>query len=170
MSQELDRSRNVYLDLDDQGVVRGLQHFNAPFVSQAATPQLIGAGYLESFADLLALDAAELSKLSSSPGTHVTGDGLQLRYLFEKRNDSIVTLAYQQTVLSRNLGCGPSSVKLRRSTIGKPETEEGSPLRVGLAHSGDVALVALPVDRRDGVLDGGHGTKSADGNDGQPAE
>jgi 4'-phosphopantetheinyl transferase len=56
-----------------------------------------------------------------------------------------------ETVLSRYLGCGPSSVKLRRSTIGKPETEEGSPLRVGLAHSGDVALVALTLNREVGV-------------------
>jgi hypothetical protein len=62
MSQELDFSRNVYLDRDEQGVVRGLLHFTEPFESAAATRQLVAADYLESFSDLLGLEAAELAQ------------------------------------------------------------------------------------------------------------
>jgi 4'-phosphopantetheinyl transferase len=47
-----------------------------------------------------------------------------------------------EAVLARYLGLRPSLVRLRRSWTGKPELE-GSPLHLSLAHSGDVALVAV---------------------------
>jgi len=47
-----------------------------------------------------------------------------------------------QTVLAEYLGVQPGSVVLRRSSTGKPEPV-GSPLQVSLAHSGEVALVAI---------------------------
>ena len=100
MSQELDVSRNVYLDRDEQGVVRGLLHFNEPFESAAQTPQLVAADYLGSFADLLGLEAAQLAQLGLSPGTHITKDGVEYRFLLEKQQEGIATVAYQQTALS----------------------------------------------------------------------
>jgi 4'-phosphopantetheinyl transferase len=47
-----------------------------------------------------------------------------------------------ETVLAGYLGVEPGSVALRRSPAGKPELE-GSALRASLAHSGEVALVAV---------------------------
>ena len=83
MTQELDVARNVYLDLDEQGVVRGLLHFNEPFASAASTPQLVAADYLESFSDLLGVEAAQLAQLGLSPGTTITKDGVEYRFLLE---------------------------------------------------------------------------------------
>ena len=100
MSQELDVARNVYLDLDEQGVVRGLLHVNAPFESTAATPQLVAADYLESFSDLLGVEAAELAQLGLSPGTQITKDGVEFRFLLEKQHEGVATVGYQQTILS----------------------------------------------------------------------
>jgi len=100
MSQELNTARNVYLDTDEQGVVRGLLHFNEPFVSAAATPQLVAAEYLDNFSDLLGLEAEQLTRLGLSPGTQVTKDGVEYRFLLDKRLDGVETVAYQQTALS----------------------------------------------------------------------
>jgi zinc metalloprotease ZmpB len=100
VTQELDVARNVYLDLDEQGVVRGLLHFNEPFASAAPTPQLVAANYLESFSDLLGLEAAQLAQLGLSPGTSITKDGVEYRFLLEKQQEGITTVAYQQTALS----------------------------------------------------------------------
>jgi 4'-phosphopantetheinyl transferase len=55
-----------------------------------------------------------------------------------------------ETVAGRYLGLSPSSVVLRRSATGKPELE-GSPLCASLAHSGQVALVAVAEEREVGV-------------------
>jgi zinc metalloprotease ZmpB len=100
VSQELDTARNVYLDVDSQGVVRGLLHINAPVESAAATPQLVAAEYLESFRDLLGLEASELAQLGLPPGTQITPDGVEYRFLREKQHEGVTTVAYQQTALS----------------------------------------------------------------------
>jgi hypothetical protein len=100
MTQELDVARNVYLDRDREGVVRGLLHFNAPFGSSAATPQLVASEYLASFSDLLGLEAAQLAALGQAPGTQITKDGIEYRFLLEKAQPGVITVAYQQTVLS----------------------------------------------------------------------
>lgn len=100
MTQELDAARNVYLDRDDEGVVRGLLHFNEPFASAAATPQLVAAEYLESFSDLLGLETAQLQALGQEPGTQITDDKVEYRFQLEKAQPGVTTVAYQQTVLS----------------------------------------------------------------------
>jgi 4'-phosphopantetheinyl transferase len=55
-----------------------------------------------------------------------------------------------ETVLAGYLGVEPGSVAVRRSPAGKPELG-GSSLRASLAHSGDVALVAVACDREIGI-------------------
>ena len=100
MSQELNTARNVYLDLDEAGVVRGLLHFNAPVESAATTPQLVAAGYLDDFADLLGVDSSQLQNLGLTPGKTVSGEGVEYRFLQEKQSEGVTTVAYQQTVLS----------------------------------------------------------------------
>jgi 4'-phosphopantetheinyl transferase len=55
-----------------------------------------------------------------------------------------------EEVLARYLGVRPSSVVLRRGAEGKPELQ-GSAFRVSLAHSGEVALVAVASGREVGV-------------------
>ena len=55
-----------------------------------------------------------------------------------------------ETVLARYLGVEPSSLTLERTPLGKPELR-GAPLRFNLAHSGEVALVAVALGRAVGV-------------------
>lgn len=55
-----------------------------------------------------------------------------------------------EEVAARYLGVRPSSVVLRRSRAGKPELPD-STLRVGLAHSGEAALVAVASEMEVGV-------------------
>lgn len=55
-----------------------------------------------------------------------------------------------ETVLARYLGVDPHSLVLDRTPLGKPKLP-GSPLRFSLAHSGDVALVAVARERDVGV-------------------
>ena len=60
------------------------------------------------------------------------------------------TICPIEEVLARYLGVRPSSVVLRRRAEGKPELR-GSAFRVSLAHSGEVALVAIASGREVGV-------------------
>jgi len=99
MQQEFVASRNVYLDRDQQGTVRQLRHIDAPFVSRAATPQLVAADYLHQFGDLLQLPTTELDHLSLSPSAEPEDVGVELRYLGEKHQFDTATVAYHQTAL-----------------------------------------------------------------------
>jgi zinc metalloprotease ZmpB len=100
MSQRFEASRNTYVEFDSDGTVRELLHFDAPVEIDATTPQLAAAGYLASFAELLGLESGQLTGLSVSPGTQITTDGVEYRYLLEKQLEGITTVSYQQTVLS----------------------------------------------------------------------
>ncbi len=80
MSQKFDSARNVYLDLDQQGIVRDLIHTNAPVTIQAATPQLAAAGYLHQFAELFGVTHAQLANLSLSPSASIENAPVQYRF------------------------------------------------------------------------------------------
>src|SRR5215813_6689779 len=115
MSQRFEASRNTYVEFDPDGTVRGLLHFDAPVEVVAATPQLAGAGYLQSFADLLGLESGQLAHLSLSPGTQITREGVEYRYLLEKQLDGITTVSYQQTVLSLPIWEAGLAVQMQNS-------------------------------------------------------
>jgi 4'-phosphopantetheinyl transferase len=55
-----------------------------------------------------------------------------------------------ESVLARHLGIDPAAVTLTRSAAGKPVLA-GSPYRASLAHTGEVALVAVALGREVGV-------------------
>jgi hypothetical protein len=99
MNQEFNAAESVYVDRDQRGTVRQVLHFDAPFESRAFTPQLAGAEYLERFADLLGLEPGQLTNLGLPPETRVTDAPVEYRFLAEKRQDDMVTVAYQQTAL-----------------------------------------------------------------------
>jgi hypothetical protein len=99
MDQQFDPARNVYVDRDQHGAVRALQHVDAPFASAARTPQLVAADYLSQYGDLLQLDASRLGHLGDSPTTRPITADVELRYLGEKSQFDTATVAYHQTVL-----------------------------------------------------------------------
>lgn len=55
-----------------------------------------------------------------------------------------------ERVVARYLGVRPDTVRVERTRTGKPELV-GAPFRVGLAHSGETALVALARETEIGV-------------------
>ena len=99
MDQEFNAGRNVYLDRDQEGAVRQLRHVDVPFQSQARTPQLVAAEYLQSFADLLELPATSLARISEAPAQRPQSAGVELRYLGEKEQFDTATVAFHQTAL-----------------------------------------------------------------------
>jgi hypothetical protein len=99
MNQEFNSARNVYLDRDEQGVVRQLLHTHAPVAIQAGTPQLVAADYLHQFGELLGLTPAELANLSLTPSISIEDASVEYRFLEEKRQFDSATVAYYQTDL-----------------------------------------------------------------------
>jgi zinc metalloprotease ZmpB len=99
MDQEFNVGRNVYLDRDQGGTVRQLRHVDQPFPSQARTPQLVAADYLNSYADLLEVPATGLAHITESPAQRPEPADVELRYLGEKQQFDTATVAYHQTAL-----------------------------------------------------------------------
>jgi len=92
-AQQFNSSRNVYLDLDEHGVVRQLVHTHAPVAIAAATPQLVAAAYLQQFAGLLGVQTAQLVNLGSPPSKNVDGSPVEFRFLREKHQFDTATVA-----------------------------------------------------------------------------
>jgi hypothetical protein len=99
MHQSFNSGRNVYLDLDDQGVVRQLIHTHAPVAIAANTPQLAAAGYLRQYADLLGVSPAELANLSLEPSPVIEEAPVEYRFLQQKNQFDSTTVAFYQTDL-----------------------------------------------------------------------
>jgi hypothetical protein len=99
MNQDFDVARNVYIDTDAVGTVTALRHLGAPVVTVAPTPQLAATAYLNSYADLLSLSPTALGRLGSAPSEVPEQAGVELRYLGQKAQFDMETVAYSQTVL-----------------------------------------------------------------------
>src|SRR6185369_4483425 len=99
MEQEFNSAQNVYLDRDEQGIVRQLVHAHAPVAIHAATPQLVAADYLHQFGELLSVTPAELANLSLAPSPSIENISVEYRFLEEKRQFDSATVAYYQTYL-----------------------------------------------------------------------
>jgi hypothetical protein len=99
MYQEFNSARNAYLDRDEEGIVRQLLHTHAPVVSEARTPQLAAAEYLDQFGELLGLTSEQLKNLSLSPSPIIEDAPVEYRFLQEKHQFDTATVAYYQTDL-----------------------------------------------------------------------
>lgn len=99
MNQRFDIARNVYLDVDENGVVRQLLHTHAPVAVQAATSQLAAATYLEQFRELLGVTFEQLKNLGLSPSKAIEDSPVEYRFSTEKHQFDSSTVAYYQTEL-----------------------------------------------------------------------
>jgi hypothetical protein len=97
VNQEFNSTRDVYLDRDEKGIVRQLLHTHAPFVSEARTPQLAAAEYLQQFGELLGLTSEQLKSLSLPPSTSIEDAPPEYRFIQEKHQFDTATVAYCQT-------------------------------------------------------------------------
>ena len=83
MSQEYLAARRLYLERDEEGLVRALQPAERNRATKAQLPQQAAAEFLVEHADLLALKPAWLSgaemAVATKPEDPSEGDGIELR-------------------------------------------------------------------------------------------
>ncbi|HEX4068382.1 MAG TPA: hypothetical protein VHZ09_20345 [Acidobacteriaceae bacterium] len=115
MNQEFNSARNVYLDVDNQNIVRQLIHTHAPVAISAATPQLAAANYLNQFAELFGVSAAELANLSLEPSATIENAGVEYRFLQQKSQFDSTTVAFYQTDLGLPVWQAGIAVQMRVS-------------------------------------------------------
>jgi hypothetical protein len=97
MYQEYLPSSRVYINRNNDGVVRELLHLDEPWVSNAPTPTLTASAYLATFGNLLNIQPTELSHISAKPSTDLTNDLNEYRLLSEKSVFDTTTFTLQQT-------------------------------------------------------------------------
>ena len=76
------------------------------------------------------------------------------RFHFKQHRDGFITgRGLLRVILANYLGCNPSEVKFEYGEAGKPAVagDQKSGLHFNLAHSGDLVVYALNLDRRIGV-------------------
>jgi zinc metalloprotease ZmpB len=97
MKQEFDPTSKVHVNRDDKGIARELLHVDQPYVSQARTPQLAAAEYLDKYGALLGIRAQELKSLSMPPEKDPINASVEYRLLDEKKQFDMTTVAFYQT-------------------------------------------------------------------------
>lgn len=115
MNQKFNSARNVYLDLDDQGIVRQLIHTHAPVVISSATPQLAAADYLRQYAELFGVSSAQLANLSLEPSPTIENAPVEYRFLQQKSQFDTTTVAFYQTDLGLPVWQAGISVQMRQN-------------------------------------------------------
>ncbi|AEU34734.1 hypothetical protein [Granulicella mallensis] len=113
MIQEFNSARNVYLDLDNQKIVRQLIHTHAPVAVAAATPQLAAANYLGQYAGLFGVSTAQLANLSLEPSPTIEDAPVEYRFLQQKNQFDSTTVAFYQTDLGLPVWQAGISVQMR---------------------------------------------------------
>jgi 4'-phosphopantetheinyl transferase len=74
------------------------------------------------------------------------------RLRFERdRGHFVAAHSFLRRVLAHYLGCAPRAVPIRAGANGKPELVSPATVRFNLAHSHEVAVCALAVDREVGI-------------------
>ena len=114
MFQEFNKAKKVHVNRDDKGVVRDLLHTDAPFVSDAPTPQLAADQYLSQYGDLLGIASEETNNLTKARDANATDDGRELRFHSEKQQFDMTTVAYQQTRFGLPVWHGGVSIQMKK--------------------------------------------------------
>jgi zinc metalloprotease ZmpB len=96
MHQQYDSATKTQVNIDEQGVVRGLVP-EQPFVSDAPTAQLAAQQYLEQHAELLGVAPAALGSLTEAREAQPVDAGSEFRIHSEKQQFDTTTVAYDQT-------------------------------------------------------------------------
>jgi hypothetical protein len=97
MIEELNSKQNFRLHRDTNGVVRELLHFDRPVQARAQSPRQAAEEYLENYSRVYEISADQLKNLSLHAGETITNAGIEYRFLEEKTNFDLATVAFQQT-------------------------------------------------------------------------
>jgi hypothetical protein len=97
MFEEFDARSQTKIVRDADGVARMLSHADRYVASAAPTPQLAAHDYLSRYGRLLGLPQQHLRNLSAPIGQEPAAAGVEYRFLIEKRQSDLTTVAFHQT-------------------------------------------------------------------------
>jgi zinc metalloprotease ZmpB len=99
MFEQFDPRTHSRIVRETNGVARMLSHPGYHLVSRASTPQHAAKAYLRHYGHLLGLRQQHLKNMASPVAHQLTDAGVEYRFLAEKRQSDIITVAYHQTCL-----------------------------------------------------------------------
>jgi hypothetical protein len=97
MSEKFDAELQTKIVRDADGVVRALSHANRYVATKAPTPQLAADDYLSRYGELLGLKREQLTHLFAPIEREPTTDEVEFRFLSEKHQSDLTTVAFHQT-------------------------------------------------------------------------
>jgi hypothetical protein len=99
MFEEFDERSQTKIVRDADGIARVLSHANRYVATEAPTPQLAARDYLGRYGELLGLQRKQLSNLFLPPEQEPSADEIEYRFLSEKHQFDLTTVAFHQTLL-----------------------------------------------------------------------
>lgn len=139
MFEEFDLRMRARIVRDAGGIARILSHPDRHMLAKARTPRAAARDYLARYGHVFGLQPRHLKNLLKSPERSPTSAGLEYRYLSQKPQSDLTTVAFHQTFfglpiweagLSVTLKHGPLRVVAARSTL----HSEVTPRRPAKAH------------------------------------
>ena len=97
MFEEFDARSRTKIVRDADGVARALSHANRYVATEAPTPQLAARDYLSRYGELLGLRSEQLTNLFLPTEQEPTGDDIEYRFVSEKHQFDLTTVALYQT-------------------------------------------------------------------------
>src|ERR1700727_2408382 len=97
MYEEFDGRTRTKIVRDADGIARVLSHAARPVAVKAATPQLAANAYLNRYGHLFGLKQQHLKNLSRGVVADPTGAAVDYRFLREKSQFDVTTVAFHQT-------------------------------------------------------------------------
>ena len=152
MYEEFDGRTRTKIVRDADGIARVLSHADRHVAAKAATPQLAANDYLSRYGHLLGLKQQHLKNLTGSVVQDPTGAPVDYRFLREKSQFDVTTVAFDQTRfglavweagISVTMKHNPLRVIGARSTLhDKLEVKRPSATHVARAKAIDVETLA----------------------------
>jgi hypothetical protein len=97
MFEEFEARSQTRIVRDAAGIARVLSHPNRYVVTEAPTPQLAARDYLSRYGELLGLQREQLRQLFLPAEHEPTADEVEYRFLSEKHQFDLTTVAFHQT-------------------------------------------------------------------------
>jgi zinc metalloprotease ZmpB len=97
MFEEFDARSQTKIVRDADGIARALSHANRYVATEAPTPQLAARNYLSRYGELLGLRREQLTHLFLPTEREPTADEIEYRFVSEKHQFDLTTVALYQT-------------------------------------------------------------------------
>jgi zinc metalloprotease ZmpB len=97
MFEEFDTRSNTKIIRDAAGIARTLSHADHYVITEASTPQLAAREYLSRYGELLGVQREQMSNLLLPAEQEPSDDDVEYRFLAEKHQFDLTTIAFHQT-------------------------------------------------------------------------